>query len=461
MLSAPILLPASILAFVTTLHASLVVLRQHRSAAGRFTPTILPSLALSVSPWVFPTTIGVVAGFGAHIAWFTACEWLFPTTARLAASASPGTRRTTVEGRGSSPRSGAGPASSPQPARDTFVAVPVLAIIDETPTIRTFRLRRPEGFGFAAGQFLTIRVLVDGRPYVRCYSISSAPEASGCLEISVKRQGLVSGMLHSTVRAGSTLMVRPPAGKFVYPAHDDRPVVLVGGGVGITPLMSILRHAVLAEPGRPVTLLYSARGESELAFWDELRWIVRRHPHVRIGVTLTGPCDGWAGRQGRMSASFVQDFVGEAAHSVFLVCGPHDMIEATRRMLSALGVPAGQVRSEVFQAAAAIGATAPLEGEGRDAPVVSGAETPTLQLHLARRNQRVTVSGHQTLLDAAEAAGVPMESLCRSGVCGTCRARLVDGDVRCTSDALGEREREDGWILPCVSWARSDVTLDV
>ena len=146
----------------------------------------------------------------------------------------------------------------------------MLAVLEESPTIRTFRLARPAPFTFDAGQFLTVRVQVDGQAHVRCYSISSAPEATGYLEISVKRQGLVSGMLHATLRPGSSLLVKPPAGRFTYPAGDDRPVALVAGGVGITPLISMLRHGVAADPGRPITLLYSARGRRELVFWDEL-----------------------------------------------------------------------------------------------------------------------------------------------------------------------------------------------
>ena len=454
-MDAPTLLPTSVLAFVTTVHATLALLRRHRTPPGRSTMAILPSVLLALSPWALPTMLGVVAGFGAHLAWFMACEWLFPSPAR--ATAAPATRAIAADAGGAPQRPR--PVAAAPSKRDPFVPLSVLAVIDETPTIRTFRLRRPDGFDFDAGQFVTVRVQVDGKPQVRCYSISSAPEATGYLEISVKRQGVVSGTLHSTVRAGSTISARPPAGKFVYPARDDRPLVLVGGGVGITPLMSMLRHAIAAEPGRPVTLLYSARGQHELAFWDELRWIVSRHPHVRLGVTLTGPCEGWPGRRGRMDAAFLRDLVGEPAHSVFLICGPQEMITAVRSLATSLGVPAAQVRSEVFQAAAAIGAANSSDAARRG--TAAARPTEASEMHLARCDRRVSVARGQTLLEAAESAGVPMESLCRSGVCGTCRARLLGGDVHCTSDALGDHERAEGWVLPCVTWAKSDVTLDV
>lgn len=442
-------LPASLLAVATTVHVALTVLRKSRTPAGSFPWAILPSILLAASPWVFPTLAAVLIGVGAHAAWFGACETLMPRTApaRSVPAASP-----------ARPAAAAGaPAAGKPRACKQFVAASVLAVVDESPTIRTFRVARPEHFAFTAGQFLTVRVLVDGVPHVRCYSISSSPHTPGYLEISVKRQGLVSGMLHATVRPGSTLMVRPPAGKFVYPAHDDRPVVLIAGGVGITPMISMLRHAVAAEPLRPVTLLYSARGEQELAFREELRWLERRHAHVRVIPTLTEASPGWTGRIGRIDAALLADCTGIPSHAVFMICGPAEMIEGVRHTLvDQLAVPAAQVRSEVFQAATAIGVR-PQPGEAEDeAPAASG--TPTLRL--VKSDRTVNVDPRQSLLEAAETANAPIPSLCRSGVCGTCRTRLVSGEVLCASDALDDHDRADGYTLPCVAFAKTDCSLD-
>jgi len=332
-----------------------------------------------------------------------------------------------------------------------FTSVPVLVVLDESPSVRTFRLSRPPGFAFEAGQFLTVRAQVDGTPHVRCYSISSAPESTGYIEISVKRQGLVSGVLHATLRPGSQLQVKPPAGRFTYPAGDDRPIVLVAGGVGITPVISVLRHGVVADPGRPITLFYSARGRRELAFLDELEWLSGRHPHVRIVATVTEPGGGWQGRAGRIDAALIADHVTDLGQSVFLMCGPLEMIDAVRSGLLGMGVPEAQVRSEVFQAATAIGARPSQEA----APAAAAA-----RLDLARSGRAVDVAAGQTLLDAAEAAGADIPTLCRAGVCGTCRTRVVSGDVRCTSDALGERDRQAGFVLPCVTWPLGDCVLE-
>ena len=450
--------PTSALAFVTTVHLGLVVLRKHRLPAGVLPWAVIPAVLLSASPWLFPSFTAVAVGLALHVGWFVAYEALIlaprPAAVGPAVAVSPlraGTER---------PRP-ASIAAAAAPAPRDFVPVAVLAIIEETPTIRTFRLARPASFSFEAGQFLTIRVLVDGQPHVRCYSISSSPEAAGYLEVSVKRQGLVSGTLHATLRPGSHLHVRPPAGRFTYPANDDRAVVLVAGGVGITPLISMLRHGVAAEPGRPITLLYSARGRRELAFLDELEWLSRRHPHVRLACTVTEPESDWHNRVGRIDAAFIASFAPDAAHSVFLMCGPIPMIDSLRPTLRGLGVPDAQIRSEVFQAPAAIGA--------RPHGLVAGAAEPDAEaasatgaprLSLTRSGRSVAVGRSQTLLDAAEAAGANIPTVCRAGVCGTCKTRLVSGDARCTSDALDERDREAGFILPCVTWAHGDCALE-
>ena len=98
--------------------------------------------------------------------------------------------------------------------------------------------------------------------------------------------------------------------------------MLIAGGVGITPLISMLRHGVAADPNRPITLLYSARGRRELAFRDELVWLARRHPHVRVVGTVTEPGADWQDRSGASTRSLIAEYVPDAAHSVFLMCGP-------------------------------------------------------------------------------------------------------------------------------------------
>jgi ferredoxin-NADP reductase len=449
--------PASALALASTAHVSLLLLRRHRSArAPAGAGALVPSIALSAAPWLLPAPAWIAVGLVAHLGWYAACEKLFPKTEvpnRLARQSS-------------GPFAAAAPvaALSPAPPRTGASGsqpLPVLAVFQETEDIKTFRVLRPEGFEFAAGQFVTVRVQVDGKPLVRCYSISSAPEATGYLEISVKRQGVVSGTLHSTIRPGSMLAIKGPNGKFTYPAGDDRPIVFLAGGVGITPLMSMFRHAVGAEPMRPVKLLYSVRNEKHITFRHELDWIAERHPQAKvIVVTSEGPFP--IGHiAGRINEALVRQFVPDLAGSIFMICGPGPMMDGMRQMLASLGVPEPQVRYEAFEAAIAMSKD---ESASAARVVPQRAAAPAAvdgpRLTLQQTGVTVSLQRNQSLLEAAEAAGVAIPSSCRAGVCMTCRTRLLEGEVDCSSDSLDDDDRAAGYVLPCVSWARGDCALD-
>jgi len=332
---------------------------------------------------------------------------------------------------------------------------PVMAVFDETPDIRTIRLARPEGFEFKAGQFITVRVRVDGRECSRCYSISSEPGVSGYLEISVKRHGLVSNALHGMARAGALLAVRSPNGAFTYPSGDDRPLVLIAGGVGITPLISMLRHAVHTEPARPVTLLYSARTEADFAFKDEIAGLMQRHPQARAYFASSRATTPGV-YPGRIDAPLIRATVPDIAHSICLVCGPLPMIDLMKTLLPTLGVAAAQIRHEVFEAAVAASAAR------ETVPATTDRSSRSrLVVTCARIGKTMPIAAGQTLLEAADAAGIRLESLCRAGICGTCRTQVTAGDVECSSDALNHEERTAGIVLACVATAHSNCTIDV
>jgi ferredoxin-NADP reductase len=445
--------PSSVLGFVTTIHLALASLRNHRSVTrAPLSSLAAVSLLFAATPWLFPSPIGIAFGLLAHLAWFIACERLVPTDV--------------LKGRGATKVHGtAAPVPVASSAKSVaasvkpkgFIQVPVLAVFNETSDIKTIRMARPEGFEYAAGQFIAIRVRVDGKDCSRCYSVSSPPYVRGYFEISVKRQGLVSNALHATARPGALMSIRTPNGAFKYPSGDDRPIVLVAGGVGITPLMSMLRHAVHDEPSRPVTLLYSARTESDFAFRDELASLARRHPQLRVQLASTNGTSSEI-YPGRIDAELIRTIVPDIAHSIAFLCGPGPMIDQMKVVLAGLGVPAGQIRHEVFEAAVAASAA---QAEQPPPAVEAVAPPPSrLSMNCAKTGKTVPVEAGQTLLEAAEAGGVAIEFLCRAGICGTCRTRVVDGDVECTSDALDADERASGIVLACVSHARSNCTVD-
>lgn len=441
---------SSALAFVSTLHIALALLRRERLPPRRSSRALLlPSFALAVSPWLLPTSAGLILGLAAHLLWFVACERLLPPSTppeeRVPAAVS---RR-------------AGGASAPSTARTPgFVPTTVLAVSDETPDIRTFRLARPEGFEFHAGQFLSLRIESGGKSLVRCYTISSPPDSRRHLEISVKRQGRVSAALHDSLRPGSRLPIRGPGGRFRYPAGSERPIVLLGGGVGVTPLMSMLRHAISRETSRPVTLIYSVRTETDIAFRDELHEIGRRNPQIRVVIAVTRGGESPEYFPGRIDESLVRGIVAAPLESLYFVCGPIPMIDSMKEILSRVGVAEAHFHAEAFEAAVAWASAADSSGPGlrRSASGrLAGGES--FRMNLARSSRAINVAPGQTLLEAAEQAGANIEFSCRSGVCGTCRTRLVRGEVE-DDGGLDRSERDEGWILPCVALARGECELD-
>jgi len=459
-------LPASL----TAAHLALAMLRRHRAGSrGAFSPFVLPSFLFAALPWLWPTPLALAGGVIAHLAWMAICEVMAPPPPRKTqAPAVPPARANAsanAPAPGAAPRAGTRAASAPKPG---FQITTVLNVLDETSDIKTLRLARPEGFDFLPGQFVPVRLHIDGKPHVRCYSISSSPDTRGYLEISVRRQGLVSGTLHATMRAGATLSINRPAGHFVYPGGDDRPIALIAGGIGITPLLSMLRHAVASDPTRPVTLLYSARREHDIAFLSELRVMAERHPQVKVAITLTQPVptpqaasDDLRWRTGRIDTEFLRQYVPSLQHTVFAMCGPGPMLAEMTRLLGELGVPAPQVRFEQFETAVAASlVNQAVEATTAEGAPTSGTASQSYRVTFAESGRSATTTASMTLLEAAEAEGVVIPSSCRSGVCQACRTRLKGGQADCRSDVLDPDDREAGFVLPCVTWATSDCELE-
>ncbi len=460
----------SLLAFVTTLHSSLTVLRKYRShPRGKAGLILAPSLAFAVSPWFLSSYLWLGVILVTHVLWFVACEKLVPPLVAPKKAAGP-------PGPGKAPAAAARPATTAPAPKGGFHQVPVLAVLAETPDIRTFRFARPPGFDFKPGQFAMVKVDLDGKPLARCYSISSSPSASGYLEISVRKQGQVSGFLHATIRPGMMLSVKGPGGTFVYP-QGSRPIVLLAAGIGITPLLCMLRHVLDSEPTRPVTLLFSAKTEKHVPFLYELRLLARRHPLFRLAIALSQGSDKPEYYSGRINRNLVEAVVENPLESVYLICGPLQMIEDSVLLLESLGVPPAQVLFEKFEAAAASASaatTAPAEaqvpvavlaGNDDDAPDTEGGSegappTDSHTLRFKRCNKVVVVSADQSILDAADAAGVEIPSMCRAGACGTCRTRVLEGEVAGDFDMIEEEERAQGYVLSCVARPVKNCVID-
>jgi glycine betaine catabolism B len=345
----------------------------------------------------------------------------------------------------------------------------VARIVKETPDVRTIRFTMPDGsplpFAHAAGQYLILSLQIAGKKVNRTYTIASAPSRTEYCEITVKREemGLVSGHLHENIREGDVVSVTAPAGRFTFDHAQSNSIVLIAGGVGITPLMSILRHLTGRNWKGEIHFIYSAKSPRDIIFRQELDDLQRRFPNLHLHVTLTR-ADGtdWTGRKGRITAALLKEAVPDLASHPIYICGPASMMEPTIQLLRELGVPEKQIKSEAFVAAKRAEET--LAADIR--PAAAAVSTPSVAgdepvLTFARSGKTVALAPDKCLLELGEEIGLNLDYECRSGICGRCKARLISGSVTMeVQDALDDTDRSQNLILLCQAKSSGDVTIE-
>lgn len=315
-------------------------------------------------------------------------------------------------------------------------------VVSESIEVRSLWLAPADGVGLArhrAGQHIPVKVTSDGTSHIRTYTISTAA-SDGVYRISVKRQGLVSSRLHELAE-GDLIEVMAPAGSFTIDATVERPAVMLAGGIGITPLLSMLRHVVYegerTRTFRDVHLYYAARSKTARAFDDELRELsARAHGAVRITRFVSDVRGAVLGRDydlaGRLSVDDVIKDLGVGERDYYL-CGPSGFMRSLYDGLRSLEVPEEQIHAEAFGPAA-------LE-RALDSDDVASGPVRVVFGRSARDTHWGDVEG-ETLLELAERRGLAPEHGCRVGSCGACRVRLVAGEVsydrRVRVDGLGE-----------------------
>jgi ferredoxin-NADP reductase len=232
--------------------------------------------------------------------------------------------------------------------------VTVVEIRPETPTVKTFRLSVPGWQQHLGGQHYDLRLTAqDGYQAQRSYSIASSPTDTGVVELTIERlqDGEVSSFLHDVVVVGDRIELRGPiGGYFVWDAAEGGPVLLVGGGSGVVPLMAMLRHRAAIGAPVPATLLYSSRSADELIYRSELDGYGTRGVTLVETLTRSQP-PGWAGYARRIDRAILSDVVGRSAPGAqVFICGPTSMVEAAAEQLIGLGIAPGRIRTERFGA---------------------------------------------------------------------------------------------------------------
>ncbi len=342
------------------------------------------------------------------------------------------------------------------------VRVRVARVFAETREVKTFRLAPvddgPLPFDYLPGQFLNVILPADGaRPQKtkRSYTIASSPTQAAYCEITLKREpdGVVSRYLHDSVHEGSEIRISAPYGRFTFTGDEAKSIVLIGGGVGVTPLMSVVRYLTdRAWPGE-IVLFFCFRTPADFIFREELEHLARRHPNLRVVATVSQPAGtNWGGRTGRLSADLVREIVPDIAQRLVHLCGPKAMMESTRAFLLEFGVARERIRFESFGPA-----TPPAAPRKLDA--ATAATLPTVRF--ARSEKSAPLPPDQTVLDAAESVGVEIEWSCRSGTCGSCIVKLLSGEVSMeVQEGLDDEDRAAGMILACQARATANIAVE-
>ena len=313
-----------------------------------------------------------------------------------------------------------------------------------TPTSVTLRLRPNELWrGFHAGQFVSMTVEIDGVRRTRCYSPSNSQHApDGELEFTVRShpEGLVSRYLCEHAQPGKVVELTQAEGDFVLPTHRSERLLLISGGSGITPVLSMLRTLCDEGHDAPVTFLHYARQERDVPYRAELAELASRHPNVRVAYVYTRePGSRLHGHLDRAHLRAVDRCYRQAE---VYVCGPPGLIEAARALWAGDGHEE-RVHSESFLPPRLLMTSG--EASGSVSFAASGVKA---------------VASGATLLEQAEQAGLSPAYGCRMGICHTCTCRKLAGQVRnVNSGELSSCEDEEVQI--CVSVPAGDVELDL
>jgi ferredoxin-NADP reductase len=231
----------------------------------------------------------------------------------------------------------------------------ILAIEPRTPRIRSFFLAPERPFSYVAGQYVKVRLTVDGGYTAeRSYSIASAPDSGAIIELAIEQLpgGEVSGYFHASAAVGDTLEIRGPlGGNFSWSARDGGPILLIGGGSGLVPLMSMVRHRALQKSAAAMGLILSAITWDDVLFRDELLTLAEANDGFALKLTLTreAPPKPDVGAR-RVDAAMVKEMLARlpAAISGVFICGSDPFVENAANAVSALGIDPKIVRTESY-----------------------------------------------------------------------------------------------------------------
>jgi len=346
----------------------------------------------------------------------------------------------------------------------------IAGIREETHTTRTFRLVPDTEAGtrelayFRAGQFLSLKVAVNGNRISRPYTISSAPYEAlgpdGFYEITIRRkeEGLFTPTLWNHWTVGTKIESSGPCGAFYYePMRDTPKMVGLAGGMGVTPFCSMAKEIVHGDMDATLVLLYGSSDKDEIMCKDQLKALEEKSAG-KFKVVHVLSCDDPPledCEQGLLSADLIKKYT-DPENSSFFICGPEPMYEYVMGELGKFGLPRKRIRREV------LGRTNDITDEP-GFPQEAADKRFQLEVHIGSVTTKISAQAIEPILVAMERAGLAPPSQCRSGECGFCHSLLLSGEVFIHPDRDGRRgaDKQFGYIHPCASYPVSDLEISV
>ncbi|MEL7533260.1 MAG: ferredoxin--NADP reductase [Bacteroidota bacterium] len=323
-------------------------------------------------------------------------------------------------------------------------------IVQESEDAISLHFKQPpvDRIWYKAGQYLTFRFEIEGQEYIRSYSLSTAPRLDDTLAITVKavKGGIVSNYLLKNAHPGMEMEASRPLGRFFIEnsVKEQRNIVLMGAGSGITPLYSILRSTLFNEPQSQVNLFYANRQPNSVIFRDELARL------ERIFRGRFRLAEHFSHSQGRATIDTIATFVQqlpEAGSSSFFLCGPEDWMQMVKDGLKRSRIAAENIYEESFA----------IPEKEQKAQLPASGPSREVEVQVGDQHLRYKVPAGTTILDAGLAQGLEIPHSCKAGTCAACMGRLLSGQISMdNNEALLEFEVEQGKVLVCQSHPETD-----
>lgn len=341
-------------------------------------------------------------------------------------------------------------------------------VIHETWDVRTycFMAQQPVMFFFKPGQFVTLELEINGKQVMRSYTISSSPSVPYSFSITVKRVpgGEVSNWLYENMSIGTELAVHGPVGQFNCIDFPAEKVLLLSGGVGITPVMSMARWFFDTNAEVDVTFIHSARSPRDVIFTRELDHMASRIDNFSLHMIVERMENGlpWHGYRGFLDIEKLNMIAPDFMEREIFCCGPAPYMRAVKALLMDKGFDMSRYHEESFGATPMDVVEDAIElAEVAQAEAEAMVEADLMSISFAKQGKSIQVPQGETLHNAAARLDLMIPKACGMGICGTCKVMVTEGQTQMDHNGgITDDDVEAGYVLSCCTVAKSDVVID-